>query len=136
MKTILQFPFPVLLLIAIACVAAPLSRGAELSKSDTAFLAAYEKVHAALGNDNLDLAKKSAVSLGDAGKALAASASLREARAAFADLSKTAVKLAAGQPGYYILHCPMVNLDWVQTSPVVSNPYAGAEMRACGEVKK
>ena len=48
----------------------------------------------------------------------------------------TAIKLAAGQPGYFVLHCPMLNAGWVQTSPEVSNPYGSAEMRGCGEVVK
>jgi hypothetical protein len=136
-KILHPFRFFILLALATAWIAAPsFIRAADLSKDDIAFLAAYEKAHAALVDDNLDLVKKSAESMGDPGRALAASANLKEARSAFAALSKTAVTLAAGQPGYYILHCPMVNLDWVQTSPAVANPFGGAEMRACGVLKK
>jgi hypothetical protein len=61
---------------------------------------------------------------------------LDEARAGFAKLSDTAEKLAAGQPGYFVLHCSMVNKDWVQTSADAANPYGGKDMVGCGEVKK
>lgn len=124
-----------LLFIAILALSIP-ARAGELSKSDTAFLATCEKVRAALVEGNLDLAKKSAAALGDSGAKLAASSTISEARAAFAQISKSAVTLAAGQPGYYIVHCPMYNLDWVQTSDVVGNPFGGADMRSCGIVKK
>jgi hypothetical protein len=111
------------------------SLAADLSPSDKQFLAGYEKIHVALVADDLASAKSAAASLGSAGADLGKSSSLDEARASFAKLSDSAEKLAAGQPGYYVLHCGMVNKDWVQTSPQPANPYAGKDMAACGEVK-
>jgi len=111
------------------------SAAADLSAADKQFLGGYEKIHAALVADNLDSAKQAAASLGVAGAEVGKSKTLDEARNAFVKLGVTAVKLAAGQPGYYILHCPMVGKDWVQTSPVVANPFGGKEMVGCGEVK-
>lgn len=109
---------------------------AQLSADDQKFLTGYEKVRASLAADDLPAAKKSAADLGDAGAELSKSSSLEQARAAFATLSDKAVKLAAGQNGYYVLHCPMANKDWVQTNEKVSNPYLGKEMLGCGEIKK
>lgn len=136
MKSSIVKILPAVVLAAITLLTTPALRAAELSKSETAFLATYEKVRAALADDNLAAAKKAAVDLGDAGSPLALSNTLPEARAAFAVLTKTAVKYAAGQPGFYIFHCPMVNQDWVQTARETSNPFGGPEMRACGELKK
>lgn len=109
---------------------------ASLTAGDKQFLSGYENIRASLVAEDLSSAKKAASTLGDAGKGVLASGSLDEARAAFAKLSDTAEKLALGQPGYYVLHCPMVNKDWVQTTPQVSNPYGGKEMASCGEIKK
>jgi len=58
------------------------------------------------------------------------------ARATFEKLSDKAKQLAAGQSGYYVVHCPMLNKDWVQTSEKIANPYYGKEMATCGEIKK
>ena len=112
------------------------SAGADLSPADKQFLGVYEKIHGALVADDLGSVKKAAADLGAAGTDLAGSTSLEQARTAFAKLGDKAVKLAAGQPGYFILYCPMVDKQWVQTSPNVANPYGGKDMVGCGEVKK
>jgi len=109
---------------------------AQLTQQDKQFLTAYGKVHHALATDDLGAAKKAAGDLGPAGNELANSKSLADARHAFTQLSAEAKKLAAGQSGYYVMHCPMLKKDWVQTSEKVANPYAGKDMLACGEVKK
>src|SRR5213080_4284224 len=62
--------------------------------------------------------------------------SLQEARSAFEKLSGRAKTMIAGQSGYYVAHCPMLNKDWVQTSTTISNPYGGKDMVSCGEIKK
>ena len=121
--------------IALMALAVPLS-AAQLTDQNNKFLAAYDKVHRALVADDLAGAKKAAAELGAAGVELSKSNSLDEARAAFSKLSDQAEKMAAGQPGYYVMHCPMKNKDWVQTSDKVENPYGGKEMLTCGEVKK
>ena len=107
---------------------------APLSDNDKQFLAGYEKVRAALAADDLGAAK--AIDLGDDGVALAKSSSLKEARLAFEKLSDKAKKTAAGQSGYYVVNCPMLKKDWVQTSEKIGNPYYGKEMASCGEIKK
>src|ERR1700687_1444587 len=111
-------------------------QAAALSDQDKQFLGSYGKAHDALVADDLAGAKQAAADLGPAGATLAKSKSLDEARLAFGKLSEKAVKLAAGQPGYYVAHCPMKNKDWVQTSTTVANPYGGKDMITCGEIKK
>ena len=109
---------------------------AALSEQDKQFLTAYGKAHDALVADDLDGAKKAATDLGSEGAELSKSKSLDEARSAFGKLSDKAVKLAAGQTGYHVVHCPMKNKDWVQSSTTVANPYGGKEMIGCGELQK
>jgi hypothetical protein len=108
---------------------------AELSESDKYFLAGYEKLRAALTADDLVRANEVAQELTDSGIEVPRSETLERARAAFAKVSDIAIKLASGQPGYYIMHCPMLNRDWVQTSKQVANPYGGKDMVSCGEIK-
>ena len=115
---------------------ATLLLAAPLSVQDKQFLGAYEKVHQALAADDLAAAQKAAADLGPAGNELAKSNSLPEAREAFARLSDAARKITAGQPGYYLVHCPMLKKDWVQTSETITNPYSGPKMLHCGEIEK
>ena len=121
--------------VALVALAHPLS-AAPLADQDKKFLAAYDKVHHALVADDLAGARKAAADLGSAGEELSKSNSLDEARNAFSKLSAQAEKLAAGQTGFYVVHCPMLNKDWVQTSDKIANPYAGKDMTSCGEIKK
>ena len=109
---------------------------AEISAADKQYLGAYEKVRAVLAADDLAGAKKAAADLGPEGSAITNSKSLADARSGFAQASNKAAKLAAGQPGYFVIHCPMANKDWVQKSDKPNNPYLGKEMLTCGEVKK
>src|SRR6266581_994922 len=111
-------------------------QGANLSDQDKQFLTAYGKAHDALVAEDLAGAKKAGADLGPDGADLSKSKSLDEARSAFGKLSNKAVKLAFGQSGYYVAHCPMKNKDWVQTSTTIANPYGGKEMISCGEIKK
>lgn len=109
---------------------------ADLSDQDKKFLATYEKAHVALTADNLDGAKAAAADLGNDGAELSKSSSLKDARAAFEKLSDKAKRLTAGQSGYYVVNCPMLKKDWVQTSTTIANPYGGKNMASCGTVKK
>lgn len=123
--------------IAVCIAFTPvLLRAAPLSDPDKQFLARYEKVRSALAADDLGAARAAAGDLGDEGAQLAKSSSLKDARAAFEKLSDKAKQLAAGQAGYYVVHCPMLKKDWVQTSEKIANPYYGKEMATCGEIKK
>jgi hypothetical protein len=127
-----------LLTLISVCIAltALLVKASPLSDTDKEFLGRYEKVRAALVADDLGAAKAAAGELGDETGDLANSASLKEARAAFEKLSEKAKQLAAGQSGYYVVHCPMLKKDWVQTSATIANPYGGKDMVICGEIKK
>jgi hypothetical protein len=123
--------------IAFALIGLAVSlQAAALSDQDKQFLNSYGKAHDALVADDLTGAKQAAANLGPAGATLAKSKSLDEARSAFGKLSDKAVKLATGQSGYYVAHCPMKNKDWVQTSTTIANPYGGKDMISCGEIKK
>jgi hypothetical protein len=115
---------------------ATLGNAANLSDQDKKFLTSYERVHAALVADDLAAAKTAASELGDSGTTIAKANSLKDARAGFATLSAHAKTIAAGQSGYHVAHCPMLNKDWVQTSTTTSNPYGGKEMIGCGEIQK
>jgi hypothetical protein len=121
--------------IALSSFTAPLS-AAPLSAENKQFLSAYEQVHQALAADDLAAAQKVAADLGPAGSELAKSKSLPEARDAFSHLSDTAKKITTDQPGYYLVHCPMLKKDWVQTSETITNPYSGSKMLHCGEIEK
>ncbi len=111
-------------------------RAADLSENDKKFLTGYEQIRAALAADNLADAKKAAAVLGEEGASLAKSDSIASARKEFTTLSERAIKLAAGQEGYYVVNCPMLKKDWVQTSDKIANPYAGSSMLTCGVIRK
>ena len=117
-------------------LATGVAQAAPLSDDAKQFLAGYEKVRSALAADDLAKARTAATDLRADGEALAASNSLKEARVAFEKLSDKAKELAAEKSGYYVVHCPMLNKDWIQTSEQIGNPYYGKEMASCGEIKK
>jgi hypothetical protein len=128
---------PVIYFVAVCAVfGGALGHAPSLSETDRQFLAGYEKVRSALAADDLANAKAATGDLHDDGVPLAKSSSLKEARAAFDKLSDKAKKLVAGQSGYYVVNCPMLKKDWVQTSEKIGNPYSGKEMAGCGEIKK
>lgn len=67
---------------------------------------------------------------------------LDEVRNAFVNLSNSMIVLAnTFKPNetLFVLHCPMANnnkgADWLSSSKEIRNPYYGAAMLACGEVK-
>lgn len=113
-----------------------LAQAASLSDQDKKFLTNYEKIHVALAADDLPNAKAAASELGDSGSDIAKANSLKDARTGFEELSVRAKTITAGQSGYHVAHCPMLNKDWVQTSTTISNPYGGKEMVGCGEIQK
>lgn len=108
-----------------------------LGAEQRTFLAQYEEVRAALSVDDLVAAKSAAGKIADnrAATMIAKSSSISEAREVFAALSTDAVKLARGQSGYFVMHCPMVTDGyWVQNRSEVSNPYLGKSDSSCGSV--
>jgi Cu(I)/Ag(I) efflux system membrane fusion protein len=126
----------ILLVTIFVAFGSAIMQAAPLSETDKQFLARYEKIRSALATDDLGAARTAAGDLGDEGAQLAKSSSLKDARAAFGKLSDKAKQLAAGQSGFYVVHCPMLQKDWVQTNEKIANPYYGKEMAACGEIKK
>jgi hypothetical protein len=131
------YKFRTIITAAIAVTAiAFTARATGLGDKDKQFLAGYEKIHIALAADDLATAKSAAKDLGEEGAEISKAASLKDARASFEKLSSRAKTLVAGQTGYYVAHCPMLNKDWVQTSDKIANPYGGKEMATCGEIKK
>jgi hypothetical protein len=111
----------------------------------------YEIVRAGLAADELASAKNGATNLVvavqeelrtskallDSSQKLAASESLDDARAAFQIVSNEVVKLVEGQPGFFIMTCPMAKGSvWVQTTQKIGNPYRGKAMPECGEIKR
>jgi len=117
----------------------------------------YELVRAALSADDLANARGAASPLvyaardtriQQAASALSQAKSLRAARLAFAAVSSRVIKLASGNTGYYRMGCSMPGCpadcepcdtikfgDWIQTSPVVQNPFMGRAHPDCGMVK-
>ena len=124
------------LLVAALAFIATSAQAANLSDKDKQFLAGYEKIHTALVADDLATAKAAATELVDSGSDIATANSLKDARNGFEKLSARAKTIAAGQSGYHVAHCPMLNKDWVQTSTTISNPYGGKGMVGCGEIQK
>jgi multidrug efflux pump subunit AcrA (membrane-fusion protein) len=67
---------------------------------------------------------------------------LEDFRNGFAALSQAMITLVEAVPpssalgeSVYVVHCPMVNRDWLQDAPSVRNPYA-TSMLTCGEVSR
>ncbi|MEP6673460.1 MAG: hypothetical protein ABJF10_30210 [Chthoniobacter sp.] len=113
-----------------------------LTPAQKTFMEHYEAVRSALAADDLKAAQAAAVALSKENaevggvKALLKSDSLKQAREAFKLVSAEAMKLAAKQPGYYVIACPMVaGGNWVQTTKRIANPYLGAAMLGCGAIK-
>jgi hypothetical protein len=110
-------------------------------------LSGYETVRTALADDDLSAARTAAQKLATAevrlhhaaiansAKDIAKADDLAAARAAFKILSNETIALARQQKGYFILTCPMVQADWVQSTREVANPYLGRDMLTCGTVK-
>jgi hypothetical protein len=136
--------------MAVAIVAAP-AAAAELP---AALLEPYLQVQVALAADQFDgvtahaaAIEKAAAALGDAAagvvagaKKLAAAGDIKEARAAFGDIStaltdyaeKTKSALGAD---VRIAYCPMVKKPWLTKDKTIRNPYYGASMLTCGTFK-
>jgi len=127
------------LLCGLLALAVPaVIRAAEPPNADAEkFLVPYEQLLKALVEENLNAAKDAAHALpSGAGDKVQNAKVLKEARAAFGELSQTAEKMVAGQPGYHVFYCPMAKKDWVQQTTTVANPYMGKDMLTCGVEKK
>ena len=136
-------------LLAVLLCTIALASAAETKHPKT--LEQYEMVRAGLAGDDLGIAKNGATNLVtaveeefaqsrpmiEAAQKLAASETIDDARAQFGIISAELVKVVQGQPGVYVMNCPMVkNGTWVQTVAKISNPYMGKKMLECGEIVK
>jgi len=118
-------------------------------------LASYDTIQAALASDTLNgvPAASAAISklvAGDAMKmlpaelaaqagALAQASDLAAARESFKQLSATlisALERRNVRAGRFVVYCGMAKAAWLQTDKIVRNPYFGASMSGCGEIKK
>lgn len=107
----------------------------------------YEKVSAALVNDDMKAAKVASVEFEKAAKAaeqdklvesiakFGKGKTLKAMRAEYKATSKEVVKLVHNKDEYFVMTCPMAKADWVQTSEKISNPFMGKRMPACGRLK-
>lgn len=115
------------------------AHAAALTDAQKQFLSDCENVRTALAVDDLAAAKTAAAAFKfsdlPAARQLAKADSLNSARVTFKKLSILAVQLAKGQAGYYVVHCPMADSDWVQTTSKISNPYLGPKMVTCGSIQ-
>jgi len=136
MKQLKNYLSTVLATVIASTFLALSAQAANLTDQDKQFLAGYEKIHTALAADDLSAAVSASKELGESGGDIVKAKSLTEARAIFEKLSAKAKGLAAGQSGYYVVNCPMLKKDWVQTSTTVTNPYTGKAMVSCGEIQK
>ncbi len=134
-------------LLAILTVAGagfvPIARAAE---KPARLLPLYEKVSTALAADDLTAAQSAACALAveagqlqqkdmaQAATAVGKAANLAAARTEFKTLSSEAMTLARQEQGYFLVHCPMADADWVQSTRAIANPYLGKDMATCGVV--
>ena len=72
-------------------------------------------------------------------EALAQARDLVTARNAFKSLSDSLIQYLKAQnvpPGsYYVVYCPMAKASWLQTGKTILNPYMGASMAHCGQIR-
>lgn len=84
-------------------------------------------------------AKTLSPDLAQQAKILAQANDLKSARDAFKPLSDSLIKyLDANKAyrGHYVqIFCSMANARWLQTGPMVNNPYLGEDMARCGNIE-
>lgn len=130
---------------------------ASVTNDDLIVLRNYEAISHALADEELDVARKTALSLVEIKSAkfsklaadFAKSDSLVAAHANFVPLSKALVELAQGRDGFFVMHCAMDGClehcencpmgkysPWLQISREVENPYMGKAHIKCGLVSQ
>ena len=135
--------------IAVAIIVAAamfLTRGGEAQP----LYPKYESVRLALVNDDSSSASKRAKELaalaqasdqdliGSKASAVAAAADLEATRHAFAELSDAMIAYRTEsdeEPKPVVAYCSMAKHSWLQPNGPISNPYLGASMTTCGEIK-
>lgn len=128
-----------------AVVAAYLELSAALGKEQTSsepFDAGMliDAAHALHGAVSGSAEKSTALELATAAEALHGVALDRQ-REEFKTLSAKVIALVEATPlsaavaeTLYVMECPMIGGEWLQTTPEVANPFYGSEMKQCGSV--
>lgn len=118
-------------------------------------LAEYVKIQQSLAGDSLKGVPEAAAAIvvavkGNEGELPGATVSeaeavgkatdIKAARAAFKPLSVTLISAASSlkeKTGhFYEAYCPMAGAAWIQADKKVANPYYGASMLTCGEIRR
>ena len=85
-------------------------------------------------------ASDGAVPVAAQAEALAKITDIKAAREAFKPLSAALIAALASQKSisgqYFEAFCPMANASWIQAGKKIANPYFGASMSGCGEIRK
>jgi hypothetical protein len=144
MRKLIQFLVVSVLMVSFRALGAPNPQhGDPLTEIQKEFLGQYETVRAALAADDLPGGRTAAAAIlnNTMSSQIVRSADLAEARRAFALLSRMAVKIAHGRPGYFVFHCPEAKFGdewghWVQTTDMPSNPYLGRANPTCGKIMR
>ena len=131
--------------------------GVSLQASDAmkAIVGSYLEIQGRLAVDKLEGIKPAAAAIGEQGtrmgaegtaivkaaKAMEESADLKSAREAFGALSDAVIAAGTAEgwkdiPDLRVAYCPMIKKSWLQKDDVIKNPYYGASMSTCGEIKK
>ena len=139
-----------LILILVLAVLAPL----QAEPTPVALQSALDKyilIQTALAADSMKGVPEAAVEIAALAKAgdgafaaqaeaLAKTTDIKAARQAFKPLSAALITALSSQKSisgqYYVAFCPMANASWIQAGKKISNPYFGAGMSGCGEIRK
>ena len=154
----LVFGTALVIVMILAAVIVRSSLPVKLTEADRAMLKKYESIQVALAQDDLGLARRSAVALASSYKerrqvaaaalTLSKADSLEPARDAFSTMSIEAVKMARSHKEYYVIGCSMNQCpapcencqmwrfsDWVQSDPAIANPFMGKASPHCGVIR-
>jgi hypothetical protein len=120
-----------------------------------AIVASYLEIQGRLAADKVEGIKPAARAIGEqasrmgtegaaivkAAKALEAAADLKTVREAFGGLSDAVIAAGTAEgwkdiPDLRVAYCPMIRRSWIQKDDAIRNPYYGAGMLTCGEIKK
>lgn len=133
--------------VAMIAVAQAASPAAPLQSA----LDKYILIQTALAGDSLKgvpaaaaeiatIAKASDGTVAAQAEALAKTTDIKAAREAFKPLSAALITALSSQKSvsgqYYEAFCPMANASWIQVGKKIANPYFGASMSGCGEIRK
>lgn len=141
------------ILSAIAIAAAASLQAAPAAAPLQAALDKYIQIQTALAGDSLKGVPEAAAEIASIAKAsdgavpvaaqagvLAKATDIKAAREAFKPLSAALITALSSQKSisgqYYEAFCPMAKASWIQVGKKIANPYFGADMLGCGEIRK